>query len=664
MRREPACGIAPYPSGCERMKRPHRPAPNVAAPAHVPFGIRTLFSLRKSARRWPVACRAALSIGLLVAVGWLTGNIAAGLTATIGAFTSLYASERPYHNRARVLAGIALSFAVVVSLGMAVQQLPLMAVPLLVVIAMVATFVCHAIKIGPPGAYMFALACAAGTSMPAAHMAFYHAGLLVLAGGAVSWIVHMAGALVSPRGPERAAVVAAAQAVAQFAEAVDAGTDADANAQARHDAALSLHAAWATLVSYQSSDSRRDAVLAHLLALNRELHLLFAACVDSTDSRAASQTVLADRAREVGRRAASPGEHSTSTYAFDVPLGRLRSTELIREAFRSGSPASIVAARVGIAVAVAGAIGAVLGIERAYWAMAAAVLVLHQGLDWERTVRRGVERTIGTLVGLGLASAIFAIHPEGPWLALTMMSLQFLVEMLVTRNYAFAVVFVTSIALLIASGGQRVAEPGALLWARGLDTAIGCGVGLLVYMFFKSRGSPMSIRQRIVLTLATVQTVLEHLASGCVTTPGGLRARRDLQHGIFALMESYEVEAGGLAGERALIARMRPAIFATQRLGYKVLAACWVFEATARERTIVAASTDASPDELANAAAVLEEIIGTLRGDGTGPAALQPLPDFLRGEIEELREWLACGSSNRGANARRGEDGQRSAASS
>jgi hypothetical protein len=146
-----------------------------------------------------------------------------------------------------------------------------------------------------------------------------------------------------------------------------------------------------------------------------------------------------------------------------------------------------------------------------------------------------------------------------------------------------------------------------------------------------------------------------------VPAPGALRARRDLQHGIFALMESYEVEAAALAGDRALAARMRPAVFATQRLDYKVLAVRWVFEATAPERMIVAATTDASPDELASAAAVLEEIIVTLRADGTGQAALQLLPDLLRGEIEELRESLACGSSNGGTNARRGEDGQRSA---
>jgi hypothetical protein len=46
----------------------------------------------------------------------------------------------------------------------------------------------------------------------------------------------------------------------------------------------------------------------------------------------------------------------------------------------------------------------------------------------------------------------------------------------------------------------------------------------------------------------------------------------------------------------------------------------------------------------------LEEIIVTLRADGTGPAAFQHLPDFLRGEIEELRESLACGSLDGGAN--------------
>ncbi|MEJ0002884.1 MAG: hypothetical protein WDN30_03740 [Pararobbsia sp.] len=78
-------------------------------------------------------------------------------------------------------------------------------VPAIVFIAMAATFLCHTFRIGPPGAYLFALACAAGTAMPASTDPI---GLLVLGGGIVSWVMHLCGALFAPRGPEQAAVAA------------------------------------------------------------------------------------------------------------------------------------------------------------------------------------------------------------------------------------------------------------------------------------------------------------------------------------------------------------------------------------------------------------------------------------------------------------------------
>lgn len=597
--------------------------------------IAEFFHLRKSGRRWPVACRAAISIGLLVGAGWLSGHLSAGLMATLGAFTSLYASDRPYRNRAWVLAGIALSFAAVVSLGVGAQHLPGLAVPLLVVIAMVATFACHAIRIGQPGAYMFALACAAGTSVPVAHMAFYEVGALVLAGGAVSWIVHMAPAIFWPHGPEQLAVSMASRAVAHFAEAIGTGDEH----RARHEAAVSLHDAWAALVTYQPRDVHPDTALSHLLALNRELHLLFAACVNAAGSSGIERGTLAKRASEIGRHAKSPADRYSSSRQSDFPLGRLSPSELLVEALEWNSAASSVTLRVGIAVAAAGAIGAALGLERAYWAMAAAVLVLHQGLAWQRTLRRGVERAIGTLVGLGVAGVILGIHPVGLWLVLTMMGLQFCVEMLVTRNYAFAVVFVTSIALLIASGGQRVAEPGVLLWARGLDTAIGCGIGLLVYVLFSPRDSSASIRQQIAFTLIAVQAVIRHIATGGVTTDAAEQDRRDLQHRILGLVEWYEEEAGGLASHRTIASRMKPAVDAVQRLGYKALSACWSLEATREERAVAAMRDNISSDEYVKISVALEEIVGRLQG-GKSLGASPDVPACVREEIGALNRSL------------------------
>ena len=208
----PPAGSSPGPRGGS-------PAPIPPAPKPSPPGIRALFALRDARRRWPFALRAAVCMGTPVLAGWAAGNTTAGLMGTIGAFTSLYGSGRPYLNRALHLAIIAVALALGVALGIQAAVVAWAGVVTVAIIAMAATLLCNALAVGPPGAYMFTLACAAGTGMHAEHFSPWHTGLLVLAGGAFAWLVHLSGALLWPRGPEKAAVRAAADAVAAFAAA-------------------------------------------------------------------------------------------------------------------------------------------------------------------------------------------------------------------------------------------------------------------------------------------------------------------------------------------------------------------------------------------------------------------------------------------------------------
>ena len=240
-----------------------------------------MFRLRDAKRRWPFAMRAALCMGIPVVAGWALGDTSAGLMATTGAFTALYGSDRPYLNRAYYLALIALAFTIAVSLGVWAQATPWMVVPAIALMAMVATFLCNALRVSPPGAYMFTLACAAGTAIHAPHLTVGHTALLVSAGGAVAWIAHMIGAFFWPRGPERKAVAASAEAVARFIEAI--GTPAqDA---ARHNAAQSMQESWTTLVSFQPPRPRPDGTLSRLRAIGRELNQLFAEAMSATGPR-------------------------------------------------------------------------------------------------------------------------------------------------------------------------------------------------------------------------------------------------------------------------------------------------------------------------------------------------------------------------------------------
>ncbi|CAN5713431.1 hypothetical protein BH10ACT9_BH10ACT9_33320 [soil metagenome] len=72
---------------------------------------------------------------------------------------------------------------------------------------------------------------------------------------------------------------------------------------------------------------------------------------------------------------------------------------------------------------------------------------------------------------------MLAVHPQGLWLALIVPELQFLVELLVVRNYLLATIFITATALTSSSVAHEV-DAWAVLVDRGVDTPIGCTVGV------------------------------------------------------------------------------------------------------------------------------------------------------------------------------------------
>ncbi|QRY51546.1 FUSC family protein [Mycolicibacterium septicum] len=571
-----------------------RPAPTATNP------LRNIFVINSVPRRWPFALRAGICMAVPVLVGWLAGDTTAGLIATIGGFTSLYGSGRPYLNRGAYLGVVAVCFAVAVALGDWASSAPWLGVLTVTMIAAVATLVCHALSVGPPGAYMVVLACAAGTGTPATlHLSPGHHAVLVLSGGAFAWLVHMSGALFRPRGPEKAAVAAAAAAVAAYIETPSADT--------RHRAALLLHTAWVSLVTYQPVQPKPDQTLYRLRVVNRRLHVLFAEAMRAAE---AGEPLTYDGAALARHLATVPADAITDEHGAEgVPLGRPSIVQLLRRALTPGSVSLQLTVRVGIAVAISGVIAVLISqaltMTHAYWAMAAAVLMLHQGFDWQRTVARGVERTLGTWLGLGVAGAILALHPQGVWLALVIGALQFVIEMYVVRNYTLAVVFITPAALTIASGGQPVDNLGELLLTRGSDTLIGCAVALAVYWATQRLRHPTGLRTAIAATLDAVTNTLPHLAADDATSPAARTDRRDLQLRTMELLPAYDGSVGGSATQRVGAERMWPTVVATEQLAYRTLAACWGAERDG--------DTDAGAEAAADTAAALAEQASALR---------------------------------------------------
>ncbi len=582
-------------------------------------------------------------MGAPILTGWLAGDTSAGLMASIGGFTALYGSGRPYFSRAMQLAVIAFAFAFSVGIGIWVAPVGWAVVIAVAALAMIATWLSNALQIGPPGAYMFALACAAGTAMPAAHIGPVGAAVLVLGGGAFAWVFHMAGALISYRAPERSAVTAAGRAVIGYINSV--GNPEESAARFR--AAFALHRAWTTLVNHQPSQVPAVGAVARLRALNREIHLRFAEAMGDASRHQSPRPQLTEDLHKFIGQVRDP----QTVPALDgnaIPLGHPSAGAAMLEALQPGSNPMRVIVRVGVAAVLAGALTSIFHFERAYWAVAATVLMLHQGFDWMRTLQRSIERLLGTWIGLLLAGAILIIHPQGVWLALTIMALQFTIEMLVTRNYALAVVFITGAALTIAAGGHPVEDAGGFLWARGIDTLVGCVLALIVFRLLPPRSTARQIPEQLARVLRSVAETTGHLARGEVTTPDARKSRRALQLASFALNHAYEDSLVASRSQRSAAEELWPVIAAVERLAYRALSTCWAIEQLGGGAARETAASMFVNDGAARVRGAIDGIISAITQGGALPA-LPALPHVLEMELVDLHHCLQRYSGVTGA---------------
>lgn len=143
-----------------------------------------------------------------------------------------------------------------------------------------------------------------------------------------------------------------------------------------------------------------------------------------------------------------------------------------------GSVAWEMTATVGVAAILAGVAGALLVGTHWYWAMVGAVAAVGGAHVTARLIR-GVQRLVGTLLGVLIAAGLLALHLP-PWLVIVVaVVLQAVAELFVGRNYGIAMLFITPLALLMISLASPVA-PEMLLRDRVVETLIGVAVGTVV----------------------------------------------------------------------------------------------------------------------------------------------------------------------------------------
>ncbi|WP_218026048.1 FUSC family protein [Nocardia miyunensis] len=564
------------------------------------LSLHGVFRMRPAADTWRrSAVSGLIALGVPEVVLVATGHLPLAFYTCAGGLCALYGHGLPYAARARALGWVI--FGMIAGVGVALTTAALteaaaVRVLVLALLAGVCKLVCDASRIGPPGNVIFTFIISAAGFLPVRLAELPEHLELVLCGGVLAWVVCMAPALVRPHGPERLAVARALTATARL---VRLPASDPAAARARYDAAAASHAAWHTVRLVPGDTPRRVAGIAALIRLLVRAESLAAAAQSGpqvqdgpgfptaaahsertptlpigsghTDpsERAAEADRLAGWARELRSGRPLPAvdcqvaeQHQIRGIAMQrdadhAPSGIRR----VLSAFRPTSPGFPLATRVSVGAATAGLLSVALGVDRPYWAVmtAAVLIVANTVLSWHRTV----QRLLGNLIGVGLFTALvpLTVHPVA--LVAVALVCQLVVEATISRNYWVASVFVTPMALVMVefAGAQPA---GRLALDRWLDTCVGAAVAVAICFAVPNRRA----FDRVALALCELDAVLARARETLSSGRADQDVRRRLAGALVEVRESADVAAGEWWSTEVPEER----IVASERAGHQVLA--------------------------------------------------------------------------------------------
>ncbi|MEU3898522.1 FUSC family protein [Streptomyces sp. NPDC029519] len=488
------------------------------------------------------------------------GRLDLAMYTMAGSLCALYAHNRPYAARARVLARVVLGMLGGVAVALVTASLTRDAVVLVTVGALLAAVqkaLCDATRVGPPGNVVLTFISSAALFVPQTFGQIPGHLALGAAAGAWAWIVGMAPALVRPHGPERRATAQALNAAAAYAGTRGTG---DGHTAARAAGYAAVQAAWQTLLALPATGTR--ATTRHALErLVVRAEVALAAPADTDPER------LRDWARALRGTGRIPRTGATEG-AADELLGV--DTELAAPPaplWRRLGPLGPIALRTALGCALAGYASLALGIGRPYWALvtAAALYQANMTLTWSRAVQRVVGNIAGVLVFAAIAPLA---HLGQALLVLFCLALNFGAEALITRNYWLGSVCVTPMALLITEFA-RYQQPGELITERVVDTLVGALVGFLAAVAVTNRRAGSRVGQAV----TAADRAREHAARLLAEpdpAPGALEAAR---RGLAAALTDLRATVDAASGEWWGRALPQERVVLAEQSGHRTLAA-------------------------------------------------------------------------------------------
>lgn len=560
--------------------------------------IKQAFKINKNPLPWEKAINAGICAGLPVLLGLLFGNLQYGLVAGLGSFTYLYTFNVPYAHRAKKLFLALLGMSLCVGLGTLLAPYPVAVAITVGVIGAIAVFIFGAFQIAGPSAIFFVLGFLMSSGMPInPALAPLRAGLTLL-GGTLSWILGMIGWFVNPHGPETIAVKKVYTELAGFMDSLD----TDHYNPSRQSLMLALNAAENTLlkghISWRSSDNFKRLLLLNDRANSIFMYILehsdeksgrlpselassiraIAASLDHTNSGGTSQITRPEQSDKDIHRLFSIIEDANSILKEpmseinkEISMAKPSPKIVLLGSLDKNSIVFFTAIRYGLVLTVAAMIANSFHFDRPYWVTLSCAAVM-SGSTIVATFHRSIQRSIGTIVGVLIATFILSIKPEGIIIVIAIVLFTALTELAIVFNYGIAALFITSNSLLMAESTSPLYNFNYFATARITDVVVGSIIGLVGTLLVGSRQASGLLPHLMAKTIRSEQQFLfalfsEQVNQDIVNYQQPLE-RGKMQTNLTNLKIVYTTALGEIPNNKKALELLWPAMFSIEQLGY------------------------------------------------------------------------------------------------
>ena len=246
-------------------------------------------------------------------------------------------------------------------------------------------------------------------------------------------------------------------------------------------------------------------------------------------------------------------------------LGKPSVKEVLLGAFDKNSIVFINAVRFTLITLFAAVIAYEFGFARSYWVPLSCVAVI-SGATVVATFHRAIQRGIGTVVGILIASLILSFNPEGYIIVLLIFLLTIITELFIVKNYGLAALFFTPSALLMAAS----VTPGDYTFsyfatARLLDILIGSAIGLFGVWLFGRKSASSRLQHLVNKTIRSQAQVFFNLFTINHVHPSALAK---MQTNVNNLKMMYETALGEIPKKEEKLSHYWPIVFTIEQLAF------------------------------------------------------------------------------------------------